>query len=86
MAYTNNEMKWANPEDNIEIHIGLEESFKLTWIGKCCFIVEKREFGILIWEYKDIFVRTYDDLKAYKWDIIQHTIPLKERMKPFRKK
>jgi hypothetical protein len=47
----------------------------------------KRESTIkCIQEYKDIFAWTYDDLKAYKGDIIQHTIHLKEGAKPFRKK
>jgi hypothetical protein len=32
-----------------------------------------------------VFAWSYDDLKSYKGDIIQHTIPLKEDAKPFRK-
>jgi len=33
-----------------------------------------------------VFAWTYDDLKAYKEDIIQHTIPLKEDAKPYRQR
>jgi hypothetical protein len=36
----------------------------------------------LVREYKDLFAWTYNDIKAYKGDIIQHTIPLKEGAKP----
>ena len=37
-------------------------------------------------EYKDIFAWTYDDLKTYDPSIIEHTIPLKEGSKHYRKK
>jgi hypothetical protein len=33
-----------------------------------------------------VFAFTYDELKAYREDVIQHTIPLKEDTKPFRQK
>ena len=40
----------------------------------------------MIREYKDVFAWTYDDLKTYDPSIIEHTIPLKEGSKPYRKK
>jgi hypothetical protein len=40
----------------------------------------------LIREYRDVFTWSYDDLKAYKENIIQHTIPLKEGTNPLRQK
>ena len=40
----------------------------------------------LVQEYRDVFAFTYDELKAYKEDVFQHTIPLKEDTKPFRQK
>jgi hypothetical protein len=30
-------------------------------------------------DYRDVFAWSYDDLKAYKGNIIQHMIPLKEK-------
>lgn len=37
-------------------------------------------------EFKDVFAWSYDDLKAYSPKIIQHTIPLKEGVKPIKQK
>jgi hypothetical protein len=37
-------------------------------------------------EYRDMFAFTYDELKAYRGYVIQHTIPLKQDTKPFRQK
>ena len=40
----------------------------------------------MIKEFSDIFAWSYDDLKEYDTNIIQHTIPMKEDEKPFRQK
>ena len=37
-------------------------------------------------EYSKVFAWKYEDLKVYDTSIIQHTIPIKENEKPFRKK
>jgi hypothetical protein len=37
-------------------------------------------------EFYDVFAWSYDDLKEYDTSTIQHTIPIKEDEKPFRKK
>ena len=37
-------------------------------------------------EYVDVFAWDYSDLKAYDTSIIQHTIPLREKEKPFKQK
>ena len=37
-------------------------------------------------EFSDVFAWSYDDLKEYDTNIIQHTIPIKEDEKPFRQK
>jgi hypothetical protein len=47
---------------------------------------ERKELISLVYEYRDVFAFTYDELKAYHEDVIQHTIPLKEDTKPFRQK
>jgi hypothetical protein len=54
-------------------------------IGKGISSEERKEIEDLIREYRDVFAWSYDDLKAYKGDIIQHTLPLKEDAKPFDK-
>ena len=43
----------------------------------------------MVKEYRDVFFFTYDELKACREDVFQHTIPLKpecQKGKPFRKK
>ena len=37
-------------------------------------------------EFHDVFAWTYDDLKVYDLDVIQHTIPIQKNAKPFKKK
>jgi hypothetical protein len=49
-------------------------------------IEERSEIETSIREYKDIFTWTYDGLKVYKGDIIQHTIHLKKGAKPLKQK
>ena len=48
--------------------------------------VEKETFMRLFKYYKDFFTWTYEDLKSYDTNIIQHVIPLKEDAKPFQHK
>jgi hypothetical protein len=55
-------------------------------IGKGTSEKERKELINLVQEYRDVFAFTYDELKAYREDVIQHTIPLKEDTKPFRQK
>jgi hypothetical protein len=40
----------------------------------------------LIREFKDVFSWSYEDLKAYREDVIQHAIPLIDGRNPFRNK
>jgi hypothetical protein len=35
-------------------------------------------------KYKDVFAWSYDDLKTYDTSVIEHKIPLKHGIKPFR--
>ena len=37
-------------------------------------------------DFSNVFAWSYDDLKEYDTDIIQHAIPIKEYEKPFRQK
>jgi hypothetical protein len=73
-------------DEAIEFNIGSENSPRMIKIGKGTTPAEIKSIMNLIREYKDIFAWSYEDLKAYKGDIIQHAIPLKERVKPFRLK
>jgi hypothetical protein len=55
-------------------------------MGKGTTPIERKEFLALIREFEDVFAWSYGDLKAYHGDVIQHAIPLKEGVKPFRQK
>ena len=35
-------------------------------------------------EFYDVFAWTYDDLKVYDADVIQHTIPIQKNANPFK--
>jgi hypothetical protein len=89
------------PASYIEINIGRDEVPRFIKIGKGTSEKERKELISLVQEYRDVFaftydelkaykedvfVFTYDELKAYKEDVFQHTIPLKDDIKPFRQK
>ena len=40
----------------------------------------------LLKEYVDVFAWSYEDLKTYDTSIMQHKVPLKPNVKPFRQK
>jgi len=40
----------------------------------------------LLKKFKKYFTWSYDELKAYREDLFQHTIPLQLDARPFRKK
>jgi hypothetical protein len=60
-----------------EVNIGSTKSPRLIKIGNRMSLDERKSIEKLIREYKDVFAWSYNDLKTYKGDIIQHTIPLK---------
>jgi hypothetical protein len=74
------------PSSYIEVNIGIEEAPRLIKIGKGTSEKERKQLISLVSEYRDVFSFTYDELKAYKDDVFQHAIPLKEDTKPFRQK
>ena len=47
---------------------------------------QKLKYVELFKEFQDVFAWSYEDLKSYDTYVIQHTIPLKENQKPFKKK
>jgi hypothetical protein len=65
----------------IEINIGTEEVPRFIKIGKGTAKKERKELINLVQEYRDVFAFKYDDLKTYKEDVFQHTIPLKDDTK-----
>jgi len=47
---------------------------------------QKLKYVELFKEFQNVFAWSYEDLKSYDTFVIQHTIPLKENQKPFKKK
>lgn len=48
---------------------------------------ERKKITNLLCEYRDVLTFSYDELKGYREDIMEHTISLKdENAKPFRQK
>jgi hypothetical protein len=73
-------------EETLEFNIGKEIDPRMVKIGKGTTEKERKEILALIREFRDTFAWNYDDLKAYRGDVIQHAIPLVEGAKPFRQK
>ena len=65
------------------VNLGTEQDPKNINLGKNCTHAKRTTFMKLFREFKDVFAWTYEDLKTYDTNIIQHVIPLKEDVKPF---
>lgn len=81
-----NKKEEQKPTNYVEINIGTEKEPKMIKIGKGINEKERLEIVKLVKEYRDVLAFTYDELKAHREDVIQHTIPLKNNVKPFRQK
>lgn len=73
-------------DEVIEFNIGTKESLKMVKFGKGTTSNEREKLISLIREFKDVLSWSYEDLKAYREYVIDHSIPLKEGKKPFRQK
>jgi hypothetical protein len=68
------------------INLGTNSVPENIKFGKNCSLAERKSFIMMFKEYKYIFSWTYDDLKTYDTNIIQHVIPMKPQTNPFEKK
>jgi hypothetical protein len=73
-------------DEALEFNIGTEIDPRMVKIGKGTTKKERLEILTLVKEFKDTFAWNYDELKAYRGNVIQHAIPLVEGAKPFRQK
>jgi hypothetical protein len=71
-------------DEFIEFNIGNEEFPKMIKFGKGTISDEREKLIALIREFKDVFAWSYEDLEAYREDVIQHAIPLIDGTKTFR--
>jgi hypothetical protein len=71
-------------EEVEDCNIGSNESPKLVKLSKYIPIEQKKKYTELLKEYKDVFAWSYEDLKTYDTSIIEHKIPLKLGVNPFK--
>ena len=70
----------------ISLNIGTPNSQNNVNIGAQCTDEEKLKFIELLREFQDVFSWSYEDLHGFDPALIQHAIPIKEGIKPVRKK
>jgi hypothetical protein len=76
----------AKLDDFEEINLGSESSPRIVYIGKKLAPHVRTNLISLLKRFKHVFAWSYEDLKAYREDLFQHEIPLKDDVKPFRQK
>ena len=69
-----------------ECNIGIELKPKMIKLYKSLPPWEKEQYINILNEYQDVFAWSYEDLKPYDTNIIQHKIPIKDDKKPFKQK
>jgi hypothetical protein len=69
-----------------EVNLGTNDNPQCINLGVGCSEQEKSTFIKLLKEFKDGFAWTYDDLKTFDRNIIQHVIPMKPQTLPFQQK
>jgi hypothetical protein len=69
-----------------KVNLGTNENPQFINLGLGCSKQEKAAFIKLFKEFKDVFAWTYEDLKIFDPNIIQHVIPMKPQTLPFQQK
>ena len=63
--------------------MGTEAEPRYVNLGKCCSPGERSKFISLLKQYKDVFAWTYEEIKTYDTNIIQHVTLIKAGFKPY---
>lgn len=69
-----------------DCNLSNEKDPKIIKLSKSIPTAEKQKYISLFKEFSDVFASSYEDLKTYDTEIIQHKIPIKEDQKPFKQK
>jgi hypothetical protein len=72
--------------DTISLNLGTSESPKMVKLGAQCSNEEKGKFTEILREFQDVFAWSKEDLHGFDPTLIKHGIPIKEEIKPVRKK
>jgi hypothetical protein len=73
-------------QEVMECNIGIVENPKMVKLSKALPPKQKYRYVKLMQNFVDIFAWSYEDLKTFDTDIIQHKIPLKDGSNPLRQK
>ena len=68
----------------MDCNIGTVEHPRMVKISKALTAEQRNRYIKLLKDYVDVFAWSYEDLKTYDTGIIQHKVPLKLNVKPFR--
>jgi ribonuclease HI len=74
------------PEEVEDCNIGTVNNPKNVKLSRFLSIENKNKYTELLKRYKDVFAWSYEDLKTYDTSVIEHKIPLKPGVKPFKQK
>ena len=69
-----------------ECIIGTKENPKLIKLSKSLPPTKRVKYIELLKKIQDVFAWSYEDLKSFDINIIQHTIPIKENKKTLKQK
>jgi hypothetical protein len=72
--------------DVAECNIGTEKDPKFVRLSSSLSREQRTKYAELLKEFVDVFSWTYEDLRTYDTNVIEHKIPLREEAKPFRQK
>ena len=68
------------------VNLGTPKNPRNVNLEKTISKEERKAYLKLFRQYQDVFAWSYKELKTYDTHIIQHTIPLKPKVKPFQQK
>jgi hypothetical protein len=71
-------------EEVKDYDVGTAKETRIVKLSKYLPLEMKRRYADLLRRYKDVFAWTYYELRTYDTFVIEHKIPLKPRVKPFR--
>ena len=72
-----------NDAEAEDCNTGIEQDPRIINISKNMTIENKGRYIKLMKDFFDVFAWSYDNLRVYDTNVIQHTIPMKENEKPF---
>jgi hypothetical protein len=74
------------PEEVEDCDVGTAKEPRIVKLSKYLPPEMKSKYTDLLRWYKDVFAWSYDELRTYDTSVIEHKIPLKPGVKPFRQK